>query len=405
MNIAIICTGDELLKGAVTNTNLRFMGEQLLANGIIPKLAMEARDGMEAIREALEIAFSKADTVIVSGGLGPTSDDVTKEAAAEFLNLQFVQDDKVYFSLMKLWQKLKEEGRDTPSRFLNQCMIPEGAEAIPNRHGTAPGIYLETEHGTLILLPGPPMELEPMFAKQIMPILLEKRKREVHSVLLHVAGVPESEVEERMLPLISPKLSVAYCASPGLVKLFLSSTDMNLLRERLLSVKKEFQRELLNSKHSTLQEEVVRLLERSGLTLATAESCTGGLIAERITDVPGSSNIFLGSVVSYSNDLKEKILHVSPETLERYGAVSEETCHEMLNGIAETTGADIVLAVTGIAGPGGGSVEKPVGLVYTGIRIGDENFVTENHFRGNRQQVRERTCAAILNELRLRLSE
>ncbi|MBQ9772990.1 MAG: CinA family nicotinamide mononucleotide deamidase-related protein [Lentisphaeria bacterium] len=405
MNVAIICTGDELLKGAVTNTNLRFMGEQLLANGIIPKLAMEVRDGMKAISEALEIAFSKADTVIVSGGLGPTSDDVTKEAAAEFFNLQFVQDDKVYFSLMKLWQKLKDEGRDTPSRFLNQCMIPDGSEAIPNRHGTAPGIYLETERGTLILLPGPPMELEPMFTKQIMPILLEKRKREVHSVLLHVAGVPESEVEERMLPLISPKLSVAYCASPGLVKLFLSSTDMNLLRERLVGVKKEFQRELLNSKHMTLQEEVVRLLERAGLTLATAESCTGGLIAERITDVPGSSNIFLGSVVSYSNELKEKILHVSPETLEVYGAVSEETCHEMLNGIAEATGADIVLAVTGIAGPGGGSVEKPVGLVYTGIRIDGENHVTENHFRGNRQQVRERTCAAILNELRLRLSE
>ena len=405
MKVAIICTGDELLKGAVTNTNLRFMGEQLLANGIIPTLAMEVRDGMNAIKEAIEIALSKADTVIISGGLGPTSDDVTKEAAAELLERPLVQDDRVYFSLMKLWQKFKEEGRDTPSRFLNQSMIPEGAEVIPNRHGTAPGLFIESERGNLVLLPGPPMELEPMFAKQVMPILLEKRTREVHSVLLHVAGVPESEVEERMLPLICPKLSVAYCASPGLVKLFLSSSDMGFLRECLQSVKKEFQRELLNIKHSSLQEEVVRLLERSGLTLATAESCTGGLIAERITDVPGSSNIFLGSVVSYSNELKEKILHVSPGTLELYGAVSEETCHEMLNGIAEATGADIVLAVTGIAGPGGGTVEKPVGLVYTGIRINGENFVTENHFSGNRQQVRERTCVTILNELRLRLNE
>jgi len=405
MKVAIICTGDELLKGAVTNTNLRFMGEKLLANGIIPKFSMEVRDGMKAIRDALETAFSKADTVIVSGGLGPTSDDVTKEAAAEFLQCPLVQDDRVHLSLMRLWQQYKAEGRDTPSRFLNQSMVPDGAEIIPNRHGTAPGIYLETERGNLFLLPGPPMELEPMFAKQVIPILLEKRKREVHSVLLHVAGVPESEVEERMLPLISPKLSVAYCASPGLVKLFLSSSDMTFLRERLISVKKEFQRELLNSKHISLQEEIVHLLTRSGLTLATAESCTGGLIAERITDVPGSSNVFLGSVVSYSNELKEKILHVSPETLEQYGAVSRETCDEMLNGIAETTGADIVLAVTGIAGPGGGSVEKPVGLVYTGVRINGENFVTENHFRGNRQQVRERTCAAILNELRIRLSE
>ena len=383
MKIAIICTGDELLKGAVTNTNLRYMGEQLLANGMIPKLAMEARDGMKAIREAIEVAFSKADTVIVSGGLGPTSDDVTKEAAAEFLQRPLVQDDKVHFGLMKIWQKYKEEGRDTPSRFLNQSMIPEDAEVIPNRNGTAPGLYIEAEQGNLFLLPGPPSELEPMFAKQVMPILLEKRKKEIHSVMLHVAGVPESEVEERMLPLISPKLSVAYCASPGLVKLFLSANDMEFLRERLLSVKKEFQRELLNSKYSSLQEEVVRLLERAGLTLATAESCTGGLIAERITDVPGSSNIFLGSVVSYSNELKEKILHVSPETLDMYGAVSEETCNEMLNGIAAATGADIVLAVTGIAGPGGGTVEKPVGLVYTGIRINGENFVKENHFQGS----------------------
>lgn len=404
MKLAIICTGDELLKGAVTNTNLRFMGEQLLANGIVPALAMEVRDGMTAIREALDIAFDKADTVIVSGGLGPTSDDITKEAAADYFQLPLVQDDRVHLSLMKLWQRYKEEGRDTPSRFLNQSMIPEGAESIPNRCGTAPGIYLETERGNLILLPGPPAELEPMFVKQIMPIILEKREREIHSVLLHVAGVPESEVEERMLPLISPKLSVAYCASPGLVKLFLSSPDMEFLRERLLSVKKEFQKELLNSKHLTLQEEVVRLLERSGLTLATAESCTGGLIAERITDIPGSSNIFLGSVVSYSNDLKEKLLNVAPETLEQYGAVSEETCQEMLNGIAAATGADVVLAVTGIAGPGGGTVEKPVGLVYTGVRINGENFVKENHFSGTRQQVRERTCAAVLNELRIRLS-
>jgi nicotinamide-nucleotide amidase len=315
-----------------------------------------------------------------------------------------VQDDKTHLALLKLWQKYKAEGRDTPSRFLNQSMIPEGSETIPNRCGTAPGIYLECERGTLILLPGPPMELEPMFAKQVMPILLEKRKKEVHSVLLHVAGVPESEVEERMLSYITPKLSVAYCASPGIVKLFLSSPDMDFLRERLLTVKKEFAKELLNPKHGSLQEEVVRLLERNGLTLATAESCTGGLIAERITDISGSSNVFLGSVVSYSNELKEKILHVSSETLEQYGAVSTETCHEMLNGIAAATGADIVLAVTGIAGPGGGTVEKPVGLVYTGIRINGENFVTENHFNGNRQQVRERTCAAILNELRIRLS-
>ena len=405
MKVAVICTGDELLKGAVVNTNLRFIGEQLLMHGIIPVLSMEVRDGMEAISDALKTAFSKADTVIISGGLGPTSDDVTKEAAADFLQLPLVQDDKVHLSLLKLWQKYKAEGRDTPSRFLNQAMVPEGAETIPNRCGTAPGIFIETKHGNLFLLPGPPMELEPMFSRQIMPILLEKRKREVHSVLLHVAGVPESEVEERMLPLISPKLSVAYCASPGLVKLFLSSTDMDFLRERLQSVKKEFQKELLNTKHVSLQEEVVRLLERAGLTLATAESCTGGLIAERITDVPGSSNIFLGSVVSYSNELKEKLLNVSSETLEHYGAVSGETCQEMLNGITAATGADIVLAVTGIAGPGGGTVEKPVGLVYTGIRINGENFVTEHHFSGNRQQVRERTCAAVLNELRIRLGE
>ena len=405
MKIAVICTGDELLKGAVVNTNLRFIGEQLLANGIIPVLSLEVRDGMKAIGDALEIAFSKADTVIVSGGLGPTSDDMTKEAAANFFQLPLVQDDRTHISLMKIWQKLKAEGKDTPSRFLNQSMIPEGAETIPNRCGTAPGIFLETGRGTLFLLPGPPSELEPMFAKQVLPLILEKNEKQIHSVLLHVAGVPESVVEERMLPMISPKLSVAYCASPGLVKLFLSSPDMNFLRDRLIEVKREFAKELLNTKHSSLQEEVVQLMIRSGVTLATAESCTGGLIAERITDVPGASAIFLGSVVSYSNELKEKILKVDPETLEMYGAVSSETCHEMLNGIASATGADVVLAVTGIAGPGGGTVEKPVGLVYTGIRINGENFVTENHFTGSRKQVREKTCAAILNELRIRLQD
>ena len=403
MKISVICTGDELLKGATANTNLRFMGETLLANGLIPKFSMEVRDGMQAIADALEYAFSKTDTVIVSGGLGPTSDDMTKEAAAAFFHLPLVQDDRTHLALMKKWRAYQDAGKDTPSRFLNQSMIPEGAEVIPNKNGTAPGILLETDGKTLILLPGPPLELEPMFEKQVIPLLQERRKKKIHSGVLYVAGVPESEVEERMLPFITPKLSVAYCASPGVVKLFLSSPDDQFLREKLTAVKQEFRADLLQGKCSALEEEIVKLLEQDGLTLATAESCTGGLISERITDVPGSSAVFLGSVVSYANEIKEKLLHVSGETLENMGAVSAETCEEMLNGAAEQTGADIVIAVTGIAGPGGGSLEKPVGLVYTGIRIDGENFVEENHFSGNRRQVRERTAAKVLNELRRKL--
>ena len=400
MKIAVICTGTELLKGTVTNTNLRFIGEQLMAHGMTPCLSLEVPDEMNSISGSLEFAFSKADTVIVSGGLGPTSDDVTKEAAASFFRRSLIQDDRTCLSLMKLWRSMREEGRDAPSRILNQCMIPEGSEVIPNRCGTAPGIFLEADGKRIFLLPGPPRELEPMFSAQVLPVLLEKRGKALHTVLLHVAGVPESVVEERMLPLTVPGLTAAYCASPGLVKLFLSSSSEDILREALSAAEREFRAELLHGKHTSLQEEVVYLLGKKGLFMASAESCTGGLISERITDVPGSSAVFLGGVVSYANKLKENVLGVSPVTLENFGAVSAETCGEMLLGLARLTNADIAVAVTGIAGPGGGSIEKPVGLVYTGIRFNGENFIRENHFKGSRQQIRERACAAVLNDVR-----
>ena len=405
MKIAVICTGDELLKGAVVNTNLHFIGSQLLSHGMMPRLSLEVRDSMEEIRSALELAFSKADTVIVSGGLGPTADDMTREAAADYFCVPLVQDDKTHLSLLKHLRKRRDAGKEIPSRFLNQCMIPDGADVLPNRCGTASGVLLEKSGKILFLLPGPPRELEPMFAEQVIPELLKRNHHRLYSALFYLAGIPESVAEERMLSLSDPDLSVAYCASPESVKLFLLSSDMELLQRKCSAVRKEFSGELLSEAHSTLAEEIVSLLCRFGKTLATAESCTGGLIAERITDVAGASSVFLGSVVSYSNELKQKILGVPPDILEQKGAVSRETCDAMLTGISSETGADISLAVTGIAGPGGGTPEKPVGLVYTGIRINGRNYVTENHFSGNRQQVRERTYAAVMNDLRKHLSE
>ncbi len=398
MKLAVICTGDELLKGSIQNSNLAFLGSVLLENGIVPELSLEVKDTPSDIGFALSAAFSRADTVIMTGGLGPTADDVTKESAAAFFGRTLAEDGPAAAALQRAWNSLKRG--DIPSRFLNQAMVPEGSETIPNRFGTAPGVRISDEkHGTLYMLPGPPAEMEPMFAKQVLPELLEKLDRRVHSCLLYVAGVPESLVEERMLPVIGPGVNVAYCASPGLVKLFLSGTDPELVGAKVARAKEIFRDELLSPGVAHPAGEAVRLLRRRGFTLATAESCTGGWIAKEITAVPGASDVFKGGVVSYANELKHEFLGVSEETLSSCGAVSAECCTEMLNGICGRAKTECGIAVTGIAGPGGGTIEKPVGLVFIGAKAGDKFEITENHFRGGRDQVRAHSVARGLNLL------
>lgn len=403
--IALLCIGDELLKGSTVNTNLAFIGSMLLKHGITLEYSLEIPDDENAIRSALADALERADIVLTSGGLGPTADDMTKEAVARYFHLPLEQNGPAVLSIRRFW-KMRHPDTEPSGRVLNQSLVPAGAVVIPNRNGTAPGIVLRPSDGKLvILLPGPPGEICPMFEEDVMPLLLKEDLPREQTVLLHICGIGESEVEERMLPLLSTThpLGAAYCAGHGAVKLFLRSGSEEVLADALAYAKNEFGKAVLQT--DNVAADVVALLKKRGMTLVTAESCTGGLVAKMITDVAGASDVYPGSVVSYANEVKEQLLGVKHETLVSYGAVSRETAREMAEGAAARFGSDCAIALTGIAGPGGGTPEKPVGLVYCGIFCGGRCEIFEFRLKRSREQIRERAAAGALNRLRLMLLE
>lgn len=403
--IALLCIGDELLKGSTVNTNLAFIGSMLLKHGITLEYSLEIPDDENAIRSALADALERADIVLTSGGLGPTADDMTKEAVARYFHLPLEQNGPAVLSIRRFW-KMRHPDTEPSGRVLNQSLVPAGAVVIPNRNGTAPGIVLRPSDGKMvILLPGPPGEICPMFEEDVMPLLLKEDLPREQTVLLHICGIGESEVEERMLPLLSTThpLGAAYCAGHGAVKLFLRSGSEEVLADALAYAKNEFGKAVLQT--DNVAADVVALLKKRGMTLVTAESCTGGLVAKMITDVAGASDVYPGSVVSYANEVKEQLLGVKHETLVSYGAVSRETAREMAEGAAARFGSDCAIALTGIAGPGGGTPEKPVGLVYCGIFCGGRCEIFEFRLKRSREQIRERAAAGALNRLRLMLLE
>ncbi len=403
MKIALLCIGDELLKGATVNTNLAYIGNEMLTCGLVPDYAMEIPDQAESISSALTDALEKADIIITSGGLGPTADDVTKEVIARTLSLPLEQDGQTVLAIRRYW-KIRHTGEPS-GRILNQSLVPKGAEVIPNQNGTAPGLVIRKNGKTVILLPGPPGELCPMFTERILPILKQETKPVCRTKLYHICGIGESEIEERMLPYLTHTLTAAYCATHQCVKLFLNSLtgDQEQLDQLCRTVKAEFGNAVLNG--SSAAEDVVQLLRTKGMTLSTAESCTGGLTAKMITDVAGASEVYPGSIVSYANPVKEQFLGVKHETLTAFGAVSRETALEMVKGISARMGTDCAISLTGIAGPGGGSPEKPVGLVFCGVKCRERCEVFEFRLTKSREQIRERAAASALNKLRLMLLE
>ena len=408
MELCLICIGDELLKGATVNTNMAFIGESLLEIGIIPKYSLVVPDSRQPILDALDDALSKSDFIITTGGLGPTADDITKEVVAEKFGLRLHEDGEIAAGLVHYWDSLKRG--IMPSRILNQALVPEGAEVIKNHYGTAPGLHLSGDplkNGSvkhIILLPGPPAEMRPMFKDQALDIVKEQLKTHLFAELLHVVGLGESTVEDRMIPVIEghKNLSVAYCASPEYVRVFLTSPDKDFLHKKTREVMALFKGELLSEGVKSLSEDVLFMLKRKMMKLAVAESCTGGIIAQRITDLPGSSAVFKGGVISYSNEVKSGILGVDPSLFELGGpgAVSQECAAAMVEGVCAKLNAEAGMATTGIAGPDGGTATKPVGLVYVASRFGGKTLVRECHFRGGREQIRHRAASAALNLLR-----
>lgn len=408
MTVELICVGTELLLGNIVNTNAAWLAEQCAALGLSCYYQTVVGDNADRLAGILETGLERSDILILSGGLGPTQDDLTKETAARVCGKQLVEDAR---SLSRIESYFQERGLKMTDNNRKQALVPEGAIVVDNDNGTAPGIILEKDGKRIVLLPGPPNELIPMFEKSIAPYLLSldpNGPSVIYSRTVKICGLGESGVETLITDLESLKNpTVAPYAKTGEVHLRVTARaeDEKAAKKLVKPVVKElesrFGRAVYTTKNEvTLEDAVVRLLKKNDLTAATVESCTGGLLAGRLVNVPGVSDVFKTGFVTYSNKAKRKQVGVKKETLEKYGAVSPQTAEEMAVGGAKAAGADVVVSITGIAGPDGGSEEKPVGLVYMACFVCGSVWVERFQFKGSRAKIRESAVAAALTLMR-----
>ena len=371
MRIEILNTGSELLLGKTINTHAAWFGRELFKLGLRIARQTTVPDG-EAIREAITESLGRTDVLIVTGGLGPTSDDLTREITAEVLGLELILDEAALRSLENFFAL---RGRPMAEANRKQAYAPVGADVLPNPNGTAPGVYIPprlngSSNCAVFLLPGPPRELYPMVHAEVVPRLLALSGVETPPALLELkfTGIGESDFHQGIDAQLEqiPGLEYGYCAHIGEVDLRLIGSPTALERGRSIALEK-FQSFLISDDGSSLEQTVVRLLTEKRMTLATAESCTGGLIGHRLTNVPGASAVFTHGFITYANAAKISLLGVSPADLETCGAVSETVACQMAAGALRASGADIAVAVTGIAGPDGGTPEKPVGTAWIGL--------------------------------------
>ena len=411
MRAELISTGTELLLGQILNTNAQFIGQRLARMGIDVFFQTTVGDNENRLKEALQTAFSRADLIIVTGGLGPTSDDLTKETVASLLGLSLVQDDN---SLAHIRHFFTVRGREMPQTNIKQTLSPLGAVVVPNRIGTAPGNIIERDNKIIVILPGPPVEMKPMFVDTVEKYLEKRTKGDkavIISRIIKILGIGESTVEERIKDLVAAQNNptIAFLAPKGevYIRLTAKAETEEKAAKLIYIVEKEintrFGDYIYGTDEDTLEKVTAGLLKEYGLTLATAESCTGGLISTRLTEIPGVSESYFCGFITYSNNSKTSLLGVSPDTLERYGAVSEQTAVEMALGARKAAGTSLAVSVTGIAGPGGGTPDKPVGLVYIGLADGTTAFASKNLFTGDREVIRWQTANNALNMLRKHL--
>jgi nicotinamide-nucleotide amidase len=405
----IIAVGSELLTPFRTDTNSLWLTERLNAAGVEVKLKTIVGDDDARLEETIRDAVKRSGVVVLTGGLGPTEDDITRKIAARALSRRLLLDEGV---LEEIRAKFLLWGRKMPEINARQAMVIEGAEVIPNPNGSAPGMYLEYEGRVVVLLPGPPREMKPMFDERVMPRLAERAGglRVVRRVL-RVAGLGESAVDERIAPVYTqyknPQTTILFTNTEIEIHLTAqgkSEAEAELLLDGLAGQIEERLGDSVFAFRGEKMEEVVGLrLAVGGFTLATAESCTGGLIAHRLTEVPGSSTYFMEGVVTYSNEAKTRLLGVPAELIESRGAVSAEVAEAMAEGVKRRAETDFGLAVTGVAGPGGGTEEKPVGLVY--VALADDAHTEHKRLTlpGDRHLVRWRASQFALDLLRRRL--
>lgn len=402
MTVELICVGTELLLGSIVNTNAAFLAEKCAGLGLSCYFQTVVGDNEKRLSGVLETALERSDIVILSGGLGPTEDDLTKEVAAKVCGKKLVLHEPSRQAILQYFEK---KGTEPTDNNWKQAMLPEGCIVLDNPNGTAPGVIIETKKNKVILLPGPPNELCPMFESGVRPYLEGLTNQVICSQTVKVCGIGESKAETMVKDLIDAQTNptIATYAKTGEVHIRVTAgaenqkTAAKLIKPVVKELKRRFENAIYTTdEETTLESAVVELLRANGLTATCAESCTGGLLSARLVNVPGVSEIYKSGLVTYSNKAKRKLLGVKKATLQKYGAVSEQTAEEMAKGAAALTKADVAVAVTGIAGPDGGTEEKPVGTVYIACAVKGKTVVKKYQFSGNRSKVREATVSEAL---------
>ena len=409
IRVETITIGDELLLGIRENAHLTYLGTQLAHHGLEPAANLVIRDNPEDIAIFFSQAWQRSDLIITTGGLGPTTDDITRESIAKALGEELIFDPEVELALKDRFSQL---GKPMPEINLRQCYRPENAEVLENPFGTAPGLLLQKEGKILVMLPGPAREMHPMFEQIVVPRLQKEGLfPEIDCYLqIRTAGIGESALAEKTEHLFQDKeaLVVGYCAHAGMVDLRLSSLDGEVLTEQDLQELADACRQAIGEDFvcmgdRTLAEVIFRELRSLDKTLAVAESCTGGLLSSSFTEIAGISKVFHGGAVCYHNDAKVQMVAVPESMLKQHGAVSEEVAIAMATGACEKFGADYGLSVTGFAGPTGGTQVLPVGSIYLGYSSPVGVWAKKIHLRGDRASNRRRAATSALDWMRRKL--
>lgn len=406
MVVELISVGTEILLGNIVNTNAAYLAERCALLGLSCYYQTVVGDNEERLMEAMKTALGRADVIILSGGLGPTQDDLTKETAARVLGRKLVVDEH---SRERVLEFFKNRGLEITENNWKQAMIPEGAAAVDNDNGTAPGIVMQADGKHIILLPGPPNELVPMFEKEIAPYLKGLEPGTIYSQTVKICNLGESKAETLVADMIADQSNptIAPYAKTGEVhfRVTAKAEEEKAARKLVKPVVKELKSRFGSNVYTTeedvtLEKAVADLLTANRLSIVTVESCTGGLLAARLINVPGISEVFKAGLVTYANKAKRRLAGVKKSTLDKYGAVSEQTARELAKGAALLHKADVAVSITGIAGPDGGTEKKPVGLVYIACCVCGTVTVKEFHFSGNRSKIRESSVSYALSLMR-----
>ncbi|NLM75156.1 MAG: competence/damage-inducible protein A [Clostridiaceae bacterium] len=406
----IIAVGTELLMGQIANTNAQFLSRRLNDLGISVYYHSVVGDNPKRLEDSLKIALERANLIITTGGLGPTQDDITKETIASALGLKLVLHEETHKNIRCFFER---RNRKMQKNNEKQAYLPENGILIPNNQGTAPGCIVETDNKIIVMLPGPPKELIPMFEETVFPYFSKKTGQIIGSRLLKVFGIGESEMEMRIADILESQTNptIAPYVQDGeiVIRVTARCHDEAEAEKMIMPVIEKIKARLGDLIYAyngeNMEEVVVELLKQKGVSLSVAESCTGGMLSARIINVPGASDIFERGYITYSNYAKIEELGVSKDTLKKYGAVSSQTAVEMVEGLVKKTGTRAGISITGIAGPGGGTEEKPVGLVFIALYIDGKVECREFNLMGDRHRIRNVASLNALNMLRKKLIE